>query len=84
MSKSLSSVFFSQICRDQDFIFYLTHQSTKAKMLHTNKNVCNTFSTQIDFMKAPAALIYFSFKVAKNIWKKKFCLNFYLCSSGDV
>ena len=45
MSKSLSSVFLSQICRHQDSIFYLTHQSAKAKMLQTNKNVCNTFST---------------------------------------
>ena len=45
MGKSLSSVFLSQICRDQDPIFHLTHQSTKVKMLHTNKNVYNTFST---------------------------------------
>ena len=39
MGKSLSSVFLSQICRDQDHIFDLTHQSTKVKMLHTNKHL---------------------------------------------
>ena len=45
MGKSLSSVFLSQICIDQDPIFHLIHQSIKVKMLHTNKNVYNTFST---------------------------------------
>ena len=45
MGEFLSSVLSSQICRDQDPIFHLTHQSTKVKMLHTNKNVYNTFST---------------------------------------
>ena len=30
MSKSLSSVFLSQSCRDQDPIFHLTHQSAKS------------------------------------------------------
>ena len=38
MGKSLSSVFLSQICRDQDPIFHLTYQSTKVKMLHANEN----------------------------------------------
>ena len=57
MGKSLSSVFLSQICRDQDPIFHLTRQSTKVKMLHANKNVYDTFSTKADFMKAPNALI---------------------------
>ena len=41
MGKSLSS----QICRDQDPICHLTHQSTKVKILHTYKNVSSTFST---------------------------------------
>ena len=45
MGKSLSIVFLIQICRDQDPIFHLTHQSTKVKMLPTNKNVYRTFST---------------------------------------
>ena len=45
MGKSLSSVFLSQIYRDQDPVIHLTHQSTKVKMLHANKNVYNTFST---------------------------------------
>ena len=43
--ESRTSVFLSQICRDQDPIFHLTHQSTEVKILHTNKNVYNTFST---------------------------------------
>ena len=43
MGKSLSSVFLSQISRDQDPIFHLTHQSTKAKMLHTNKHVTRKY-----------------------------------------
>ena len=59
MDKSLSSVFLSQICIDQDPIFHLTHQSKKVEILHTNKNIYNTFSTEIDFMKAPNALIFF-------------------------
>ena len=29
--ESRTSVFLSQICRDQDPIFHLTHQSTKVK-----------------------------------------------------
>ena len=45
MGKSLSGVFLIQICTDQDTNFHLTYQSTKVKMLPTNKNVCNTFST---------------------------------------
>ena len=45
MDKSLSSVFLSQICIDQDPIFHLTHQSKKVEMLHTNKNGYNNFST---------------------------------------
>ena len=45
MSQSLSNVFLSQICRDQDPVFHLARQSTKVKMLQTNKNVYNTFST---------------------------------------
>ena len=45
MGQSLSSVFLSQICRDQDPIFHLANQSTKVKMLQTNKSVYNTFST---------------------------------------
>ena len=45
MGKSLSSVFLIQICRDQDPIFHLTHQSTEVKMLPTTKKVYNTFST---------------------------------------
>ena len=45
MGKSLSSVFLIQICTDQDPTFHLTHQSTKVKMLPTNKIVYNTFST---------------------------------------
>ena len=45
MGKSLSSVFLSQICRDQDPIFHLTYLSTKVKILHTNKNAYNTLST---------------------------------------
>ena len=61
MGKSLSSVFLSQISRDQDPIFHLTHQSTKVKMLRTNKHVTGTY---IGFMKAPNALIIF-FKVPK-------------------
>ena len=43
MGKSLSSVFLSQISRDQDPIFHLTHQSTKVKMLHTNKHVTRKY-----------------------------------------
>ena len=43
MGKSLLSVFLSQISRDQDPIFYLTHQSTKVKMLHTNKHVTRKY-----------------------------------------
>ena len=42
MGKSLSSVFLIQVCTDQD---PTTHQATKVKMLPTNKNVYNTFST---------------------------------------
>ena len=45
MGQSLSSVFLSQICRDQDPIFHLVHQSTKVKMLQTNKSVYNNLST---------------------------------------
>ena len=45
MGKSLSSVFLTQICRDQDPIFHLKYLSTKVKMLDTNKNVYNTLST---------------------------------------
>ena len=45
MGKSLSSVFLSQIYRDQDPVIHLTQPSIKLKMLHTNKNVSNTFST---------------------------------------
>ena len=37
MGKPLSSVFLSQICRDQGPIFHLIHQSSKVKMLHTIK-----------------------------------------------
>ena len=34
----------SEISRDHDPIFYLTRQSTKVKMLHTNKHVtCKYF-----------------------------------------
>ena len=43
MGKSLSSVFLSPICRDQDPIFHLTNQSTKVKMLHTNKHVTRKY-----------------------------------------
>ena len=43
MGKSLSSVFLSQICIDQDPIFHLTHQSTKFKMLHKNKHVTRKY-----------------------------------------
>ena len=43
MGKSLSSVFLSQICRNQDLIFHLTNQSTKVKMLHTNKHVTRKY-----------------------------------------
>ena len=43
MSKSLSSVFLSQICRDRDPIFHLTYQSIKVKMLHTNKHVTRKY-----------------------------------------
>ena len=43
MGKSLSSVFLSQISRDQDPIFYLTHQCTKVKMLHTNKHATRKY-----------------------------------------
>ena len=45
MGKSLSSVFLIQVFTDQDPTFLLTHQATKVKMLPTNKNVYNTFST---------------------------------------
>ena len=58
MGKTLSSVFLCQISRDQDPIFHLAHQSTKVNCY------TNTFSTYIDFMKAPKALIIF-FKVPK-------------------
>ena len=60
MGKSLSSVFLSQISRDQGPIFHLTHQSTKVKC-YTQINMlhANTFSTYIDFMKAPNVLIIF-------------------------
>ena len=43
MGKSLSSVFLSYICRDQDHIFHSTHQSIKVKMLHTNKHVTRKY-----------------------------------------
>ena len=43
MGKSLSSVFLTQISRDQDPIFHLTHQFTKLKMLHTNKHVTRKY-----------------------------------------
>ena len=43
MGKSLSSVFLSQIYRDQGPIFHFSHQSTKVKMLHTNKNVTRKY-----------------------------------------
>ena len=43
MGKSLSSVFLSQIYRGQDPIFRFSHQSTKVKMLHLNKNVIRKY-----------------------------------------
>ena len=41
--ESRTSVFLSQICRDQDPILHLTHQSTKVKMLHTKKHVTRKY-----------------------------------------